>query len=109
MAAKISPYASGLTAWFVSQIGSFGALFLQFLLTVSPRRCSLRTANSAADQALRFGERLGGERGVGAVRLSGQAIRGVARGVVLTALAQSLVGGSACGSPACPLRRSSPR
>jgi predicted PurR-regulated permease PerM len=46
-----------------------------------------------ADWAFRFGARLGGERGEGAVRLAGQAIRGVARGVVVTALVQALVGG----------------
>ena len=40
-----------------------------------------------------LGARLGGERGEGAVRLSGQAIRGVARGVVVTALVQALIGG----------------
>ena len=28
VAAKISPYAGVLTAWFVSQMGSFGAVFL---------------------------------------------------------------------------------
>jgi len=93
VAAKVSPYASGLTAWFVSQMGSFGALFIQFLLTVVAAAVLYAYGEHAADQALRFGERLGGERGVGAVRLSGQAIRGVARGVVLTALAQTLVGG----------------
>jgi predicted PurR-regulated permease PerM len=93
LAAKISPYASGLTAWFISQMGSFGALFIQFLLTVVAAAVLYAYGEHAADQALRFGERLGGERGVGAVQLSGQAIRGVARGVVLTALAQTLVGG----------------
>ena len=93
VAAKITPYAGGLTAWFVSQMGSFGALFLQFLLTVIAAAVLYAYGEDAADWVLRFGERLGGERGVGAVQLSGQAIRGVARGVVLTALAQTLVGG----------------
>ena len=31
---KIQPYAGALTAWFVRQVGSFGTLFIQFLLTV---------------------------------------------------------------------------
>jgi predicted PurR-regulated permease PerM len=93
VAAKITPYAGGLTAWFVSQMGSFGALFLQFLLTVIAAAVLYAYGEGAADWVLRFGERLGGEQGVGAVRLSGQAIRGVARGVLLTALAQTLVGG----------------
>src|SRR5262245_17927682 len=29
---RITPYAGGLTKWFVAQIGSFGAVFIQFLL-----------------------------------------------------------------------------
>jgi predicted PurR-regulated permease PerM len=41
----------------------------------------------------RFGRRLAGERGDNVVRLAGQAIRGVALGVVVTALVQSLLGG----------------
>jgi predicted PurR-regulated permease PerM len=47
----------------------------------------------AADFMHRFGRRLAGQHGENAVVLSGQAIRGVAMGVVLTALVQSLVGG----------------
>jgi predicted PurR-regulated permease PerM len=42
---------------------------------------------------LRFGHRLGDERGEMAVRLAGQAIRGVALGVVVTAVMQSVLGG----------------
>ena len=90
---KITPYAGGLTAWFVSQMGSFGALFIQFLLTVVAAAVLYAYGEDAADWVLRFGARLGGERGENAVRLSGQAIRGVARGVVVTAFVQSLIGG----------------
>jgi predicted PurR-regulated permease PerM len=42
---------------------------------------------------LRFGRRLAGERGESVVRLAGQAIRGVALGVVVTAVVQSLLAG----------------
>jgi len=93
VAAKISPYAGAVTAWFVSQMGSFGAVFIQFLLTVVAAAVLYTYGEDFADWAFRFGARLGGERGEGAVRLSGQAIRGVARGVVVTALVQALVGG----------------
>jgi predicted PurR-regulated permease PerM len=47
----------------------------------------------AADFMHRFGRRLAGQHGENAVVLSGQAIRGVAMGVVVTALVQSLIGG----------------
>jgi predicted PurR-regulated permease PerM len=93
LATRISPYAGALTAWFVAQLGNFGALFLQFVLTVIAAALLYADGETAADWVLRFGARLGGERGEHAVRLSGQAIRGVARGVVVTAVVQALIGG----------------
>jgi len=93
LAIKITPYAGGVSSWIVSQIGSLGAVFLQFVLTVVAAAVLYANGESAADWVLRFGARLGGERGENAVRLSGQAIRGVARGVVVTALVQALIGG----------------
>jgi predicted PurR-regulated permease PerM len=91
--ARITPYAGGLTKWFVSQVGSFGVVFIQFLLTVVAAAVLYAHGEDFADWALRFGARLGGARGEGAIRLSAQAIRGVARGVVVTALVQALIGG----------------
>ena len=89
----ITPYASDVTRWFVAQLGTFGALFLQLLLTIIASAVLYAYGEDAADWALRFGSRLGGERGAAAVRLSGQAIRSVARGVVVTAVVQALIGG----------------
>jgi predicted PurR-regulated permease PerM len=43
--------------------------------------------------ARRFAKRLGGTRGLGAVQLAGDAIRGVALGVGVTAVVQSVLGG----------------
>src|SRR5260370_21200356 len=51
------------------------------------------TGEDAARWVRRFGRRLAGERGEQVVRLAGQAIRGVALGVVVTALVQSVLGG----------------
>jgi predicted PurR-regulated permease PerM len=93
IAVEVAPYAGGLTKWFVGQVGSFGALFIQFLLTVIAAAVLYAHGEGAAEWAMRFGERLGGSHGEGAMRLSVQAIRGVALGVVVTALVQSLVGG----------------
>ena len=102
LAVKITPYAGGVTSWFVSQIGSLGAVFLQFVLTVVSAAVLYANGESAADWVLRFGARLGGERGENAVRLSGQAIRGVARGVVVTAFVQALIGGIGLGIAGVP-------
>ena len=35
MIARLVPYADDIAKWFVSQAGSFGFVFLQFLLTVA--------------------------------------------------------------------------
>jgi predicted PurR-regulated permease PerM len=99
---KFTPYAGGLTRWFATQMGSFGAVFIQFVLTVIAAAVLYFYGEDAADWALRFGARLGAERGEQAVRLSGQAIRGVARGVVVTALVQALIGGIGLGIAGVP-------
>ena len=58
---------------------------------------------SAARALLMFGQRLAGERGEAAVRLAGRAIRGVALGVVVTALVQSVLGGIGLAVSGVPL------
>ncbi|HWR72593.1 MAG TPA: AI-2E family transporter, partial [Nitrospirota bacterium] len=47
----------------------------------------------AASWIRRFSHRLAGEQGEHSIRLAGQAVRGVALGVVVTALVQSILGG----------------
>ena len=91
--AKIVPYAGVLTKWFVAQIGSLGVVFVEFLLTVVFAAILYVHGEKAAAWVQRFGRRLGGESGDAAVLLSVQAIRGVALGVVVTALVQALLGG----------------
>jgi predicted PurR-regulated permease PerM len=93
LAAKAVPYAGGLTKWFVSEVGSFGIMFVQFLLTVVIAAILYAYGESTAKLTLRFGTRLAGARGEATVRLAAKAIRGVALGVVVTALVQSLIGG----------------
>lgn len=90
---KIEPYARALGAWFLAEVGSFGKLFLQFVLTVVAAAILWAWGEGGAGWMLRFGARLGGERGEAAIRLAGQAIRSVARGVIVTALVQTAVGG----------------
>src|SRR4051812_27302275 len=67
---KIRPYAGMVTQWFVGAIGSFGGLLLQFLLTVAVSAVLYARGEAAAAYALRFGNRLAGERGRYAVVLS---------------------------------------
>lgn len=91
--ARIAPYAGGVTKWFVAQVGSLGVLFVELMLTVLFSAILYAHGEQAGAWVQRFGRRLGGENGEGAVLLSAQAIRGVALGVVVTALVQALLGG----------------
>ena len=92
-AARLAPYAGTGTQWLVAEAGDFGLLFLQFLLTVVIAAIMYSGGESAAAWMKRFGQRLAGERGADVVVLAGQAIRGVALGVVVTAVVQSVLGG----------------
>ncbi|MFI0843805.1 AI-2E family transporter YdiK [Mesorhizobium sp. IMUNJ 23232] len=93
LASKLMPYAGALTQWVAAAAGSVGAMFIQFLLTTVIAAVMYAGGERAAAQLVRFGQRLAGDRGEKAVHLAGQAIRSVALGVVVTALAQSVIGG----------------
>jgi predicted PurR-regulated permease PerM len=90
---KLAPYGGSAVRWFATEVGGFGALVLQFLLTVVFAALMYARGESAASWLMRFGRRLAGPRGEHSIRLAGQAVRGVALGVVVTALAQSVLGG----------------
>ena len=93
LATRLSPYLGGIVGWLAGQIGGLGLLLAQIALMVIVSAVLYATGESAAAMALRFGARLAGEQGEQAIRLAGQAIRGVALGVVVTALVQTLAGG----------------
>ena len=93
LAPTLDPYAGAVAQWFVSAAGSLGGMFLHFLLTTAIAAVMYARGEQGAASAIRFGRRLAGDRGEMVVRLAGQAIRGVALGVVVTAVAQSALGG----------------
>ena len=93
LAEIVRPYATRAASWFVAEVGSFGLVTLQFLLTVVISAILYTSGENTARWVRRFGRRLAGERGEQVVRLAGQAIRGVALGIVVTALVQSVLGG----------------
>lgn len=90
---NVKPYAGRITQWFVAAVGGFGMVLVQFLLTIVVAVIMYAQGEHAAAMAIRFGRRLAGERGEESVILAAQAIRGVALGVVVTAMVQSAVGG----------------
>ncbi|WP_291995205.1 AI-2E family transporter YdiK [Candidatus Accumulibacter sp. ACC003] len=103
IAAKIAPYAGNLTKWFVAEVGNFGLVLFQFLLTVALSAILYASGEHAAGEVRRFGRRLAGERGDGAVVLAAQAVRAVALGVGITALVQSILGGIGLAIAGVPL------
>lgn len=100
---QIAPYADDIAKWSVTQAGSLGFLFVQFLLIVV--LCALMYAGgeAAARAVRRFGERLAGKYGLNAVTLAGKAIRGVALGVGVTAVIQAGIGGVGLALAGVPL------
>jgi predicted PurR-regulated permease PerM len=102
LVARLTPYADDIAKWFVSQAGSIGSIFLQFLLTVIVSALMYAGGESAALAVHRFGRRLAGVAGDNVVTLAGQAIRAVALGVGVTALVQSGLGGIALAIAGVP-------
>jgi predicted PurR-regulated permease PerM len=91
--AKAEPYAAQTGTWVISRVGNIGGLLLQFLMIVIISAILYSSGEVAAHSVRRFGNRLAGERGVNSVLLAGGAIRGVALGVGITAIVQTVLGG----------------
>jgi predicted PurR-regulated permease PerM len=92
LASQLTPYVSAAGRFVLGQLGSLGGTLLQFLLVVVLSAILYANGETAARGARRFGRRLAGERGENSVVLAGQAIRGVALGVAVTAIIQTALG-----------------
>lgn len=90
---RIVPYADDIAKWFVSQAGSLGMVFVQFLIMVVLAAIMYASGERSAMALQRFGRRLAGKQGQEVVMLAGLAIRGVALGVGVTAVLQAGFGG----------------
>ncbi len=93
LSAKVTPYASKIINWFVDHAGSFGMMVVQFLLTVIITAIMFLRGETAAGGVMRFTRWIGGKRGEEVTVLAARAIRGIALGVVVTALVQAVLGG----------------
>lgn len=103
MARYGAPYAKVTGTWLLSQLGSFGAMTGEFLLTVLISAVLFVRGDVAVTDLCRFGRRLAGANGERAVYLAGQAIRGVALGIVLVALGQAVLAGIGLAVAGVPL------
>ena len=93
VAAKAAPYVGAVILWFAAQLGNIGVLLVEFLLTVLLAAAMYANGERVTQRLVRFGRRLAGEGGENAAFLASQTIRGVALGVVVTALAQTVFSG----------------
>jgi predicted PurR-regulated permease PerM len=93
VAHRLAPFARSAALWFVGNVGSVGRLLVQLLLTVIVAAILYSRGDTAARGVDRFAYRLAGVQGTHAVHLAAQAIRAVALGVIVTAIAQSALAG----------------
>ncbi len=91
--ALVAPYMKDILQWFIAQAGSIGMTLLQFLLTTIIAAIMYANGESIRAGVLNFARRLAGPQGEAAAVLAGKAIRGVALGIVLTAIMQAAIGG----------------
>jgi predicted PurR-regulated permease PerM len=91
VAAQVVPYADRILAYLASTVGGVGMMILQFLLTVIISAVLYANGEAAGKGVLSFAYRLAGPSGEKAARLAGNSVRGVAVGVVVTAITQTLI------------------
>jgi predicted PurR-regulated permease PerM len=90
---RLQPYAKQTVQWIVSEAGDLGGVIVQLLLMVIVAGILYASGETAARGVLRFLRRLAGERGENSGRLAAKAVRAVALGVVVTAVAQTVLSG----------------
>ncbi len=93
LSTKLTPYAMEALRWFIAKAGSIGMMILQFLLAVIISAILYAKGETAASGVRRFARRLAGQKGDETTVLAAKAVRGVALGIVLTAIIQSVLGG----------------
>jgi predicted PurR-regulated permease PerM len=106
LVARITPYVGTVAGRVLREAGAFGLTAIEFVLTIIFSAVLYAYGESASEVARRFFRRLAGERGDASALLAAASIRGVAMGIVVTALVQSLLGGAGlavAGVPAAAL------
>ncbi len=88
---QVAPYAVKAAQYLAAQAGSLGLLVVHFMLTVIIAAVMFAQGEAGAERLLLLARRVGGDRGEEVLRLAAAAIRGVALGVVVTALLQTVV------------------
>ena len=89
LASRLAPHLREAATWIASSAAGVGSAFVQFLLTVLVSGILYTSGEKAALGVRRFLRRLAGERGENIALLAAKAVRAVALGIVVTALAQT--------------------
>ncbi len=89
----LAPYAGTIAGWVAARAGGLGAFGIHLLLIVVLSAVLYQYGEVGAHGVMHFARRIDGERGTQTVVLAGNAIRAVAMGIVVTAIAQSVLSG----------------
>lgn len=103
ISSRLAPYATRVLGWVVSQAGSMGVMAMHFFFTVVIAAILYSRGESAAEGVCRFARRLAGQQGVDIALHAARAVRGVALGIVVTALIQALLGGAGMAATGVPV------
>ncbi len=91
--ARVQPYLGRVTGWLLARGADLGLALVQFLTAILVAAVLHAAGEPALALLARLIRRVGGEREVALLDLAGQTIRGVALGVVGTAVVQGVVAG----------------
>jgi len=91
LAATLQPWLAQAGAWLLAKAGGLLALTVQFLLTAVLTTILFLNGERVGRVAVLTARKLGGDDGEALMILAGRAVRGVALGVVVTALLQTVI------------------
>ncbi|CAN7725338.1 AI-2E family transporter YdiK [Caballeronia sp. 15715] len=91
--AKLEPYLTIVARWMLGHAAAVGVFVIHMFVTIIIAGILYSQGEAAGRFVTRFATRLAAQRGAAAVKLAGLAIRAVALGIVVTAVAQSALGG----------------
>ena len=92
--ARVQPHAKEVAGWIASKAGGVGTSIVQLLLMVIVSSILYASGETVARGVLRFLRRLAGDRGENSGILAAKAVRAVALGVIVTAVAQTVLAGA---------------
>jgi predicted PurR-regulated permease PerM len=94
IAVRILPYVGQAARWIADKAGNLGTAVVQLILTVIIAGVLYASGEAAALGVRRFLRRLAGQAGENTAQLAARAVRAVALGIVVTAVAQTALAGA---------------